>query len=524
MGNIFGKSEKFKQEYCCSIVRIGELAPVENSDNLVKTIINGRTIISNKKDIRTGDVMFYADNETQLKAMFLQVNNQFRDYRLNINHKEIEACKASIESARKDIEKIEKDSADPKEGNDMGAFLCVPTVERLQAIIESNEKRIKEGTGFFEDNGRVRMIRLRGSYSMGYVFPKSAMEALYPEIRDINLDDYVGEQFDTVCGTLFVKAYVPKIKSYTTGKGHANKRLKSYDKLIEGEFMFHYDTAPLHKVMDRFEPEQTVVISRKIHGTSAIFANVKVRVPHTIRTGIGLLDRFLNKVVPERLRGTDVTYDHLYSSRRVILNRYMNDKPETADAAWRAEWNERFAKYVPEGWTMYGELVGYYTGTSKGVQSNYDYGCDEGTSKLMVYRITKTGDDGSKTELEVDEVQNFMKVLINTSPELEPHIMLLDIVYRGRFCDLYPEIPTDDVAKWREYTLERMKSDERFHMEKDEPLCRNKVPAEGVVLRIVGDPLKEAFKLKCEKFLDREAKLIDKGEVDAEMAEEYGEE
>ena len=58
-------------------------------------------------------------------------------------------------------------------------------------------------------------------------------------------------------------------------------------------------------------------------------------------------------------------------------------------------------------------------------------------------------------------------------------------------------------------------------MEKPEPMCIQKVPREGIVLRIDNDPLREAFKLKTVAFFEREQKLIDQGEVDGEMLEGY---
>jgi hypothetical protein len=52
-------------------------------------------------------------------------------------------------------------------------------------------------------------------------------------------------------------------------------------------------------------------------------------------------------------------------------------------------------------------------------------------------------------------------------------------------------------------------------------MCKNKVPREGIVIRIDGDVKSEAWKLKCYKFLGAEAAAMDKGEVDAEMMEGY---
>jgi hypothetical protein len=59
-------------------------------------------------------------------------------------------------------------------------------------------------------------------------------------------------------------------------------------------------------------------------------------------------------------------------------------------------------------------------------------------------------------------------------------------------------------------------------MEMNEPHCRNVVPREGIIVRIENDPIKEAFKLKCLKFLGKEAAEMDKGETtDMEMAARY---
>jgi hypothetical protein len=82
---------------------------------------------------------------------------------------------------------------------------------------------------------------------------------------------------------------------------------------------------------------------------------------------------------------------------------------------------------------------------------------------------------------------------------------------------LYPEISTE--YHWRENVLEALKNDKMFGMEEMEPLNITKMPREGIVIRIQDDPVAEAFKLKCIKFLEKEAKNIDKGEVDMEMIE-----
>lgn len=58
-------------------------------------------------------------------------------------------------------------------------------------------------------------------------------------------------------------------------------------------------------------------------------------------------------------------------------------------------------------------------------------------------------------------------------------------------------------------------NDKRFYMEMDSPHCVNKVPHEGVVIKI-DDGITRAFKLKCFRFLNKEQELLDKGESNIE--------
>ena len=72
---------------------------------------------------------------------------------------------------------------------------------------------------------------------------------------------------------------------------------------------------------------------------------------------------------------------------------------------------------------------------------------------------------------------------------------------------------------WHDNVLAELK---KFpSMEEDEPLCKNKVPREGIVIRIENGT-RMAFKLKCLKFYEAEGKNLGKT-VDIEMQAEYGE-
>ena len=71
---IFTLSENAKLEYSCTVVQIGEVKPVEGSDFLGSTLVNGNPIVVRKDQIKEGDIMIYAPIETVLNKQFLSVN------------------------------------------------------------------------------------------------------------------------------------------------------------------------------------------------------------------------------------------------------------------------------------------------------------------------------------------------------------------------------------------------------------------------------------------------------------------
>lgn len=295
-----------------------------------------------------------------------------------------------------------------------------------------------------------------------------------------------------------------------------------------------------------------LTISLKEHGTSAIFANILVKHPIVLTP----VQRIINKHIKKTIRNTSITfgksknknisnscykklhmlekhiipsytlkYGNVYSSRGVIKNEFINQNVTSGfykTDVW-GEYNKLISPYIEKGMSLYGEIVGYVSGSQKMIQKSYDYGCMEGENYLMIYRITTKDKDGVKKEWNVTDVEKWTKNLLKKHPELKKNVHPIKILYHGTLADLYPEISTTD--HWHENILEAMKADKmHFGMEEDEPYCKNKVPREGIVIRIDNDKKPEVFKLKCLKFYQRERKMIDKGEVDIEMVQGYTEE
>lgn len=479
---IFSQSPDMKKEYCCTVVRIGEILPIEGKDVIGQTLVNGFPVVIRKDQVHEGDILFYAKTECQLTTEFCSCNNLFDD----------------------------------------------PVM---------NKDQTKKG--YFNKYGRVRIVKLGGVPSMGYLFSDTEMLNFMSTVginEAFNMKELVGTEFDTVGGQLFCKPFVPPTEDNVhVGQGKRTKRdkkLKRFNRMIPGEFAFHYDTNQFEDNVHRFRPEDEVSISVKLHGTSAIIGNIKVREPKYQTGFLGKLYTKHFEYLPKFLQFVKKKYDYVYSSRSVIINQDINPHDTGSGYAGGLVQREieRYGRMFKEldvlspGMTIYGEIVGYYTGTSTPIQkigNAFDYGCKPGESKLMIYRIVSEQSDGTKCEWNVPEIREWTDNLKIRIPDLANEIHTIDVLYTGMLKDLYPDLDTE--THWHQNLLDRMKNESRWYMEGNEPLCKCKVPREGIVIRKINDPIKEAFKLKCMKFRFKEAEKVDRGEVDVEMEQAYAE-
>lgn len=506
--NLFTLSEKGASgEYTASIVRVRNLRPIEGSDFLVLAEAAGEDVVVRKDEVHEGDIMVYCRIETVLDPSFLSANNLFdvSNYFRNSNSAEYE-----------------------------------------RVLEESGKDEARKLCGYFNKHGRVRIARLRGCPSKGFLFGKDALVKWNPEFSEINLEDYLDIPFwDTIDGSEFIKVYIPFVPGR---RGHGGRgsgeREKRFDRIIPEYFSFHYDTGQLTTLIRDLRPTDVVDISVKLHGTSTINGRILTKAPIKLNP----VERMLNKAWEKKARSLKIPkygknrdkilekksnylgrqkpnktikYDDIYSSRKVIQNQYISGGINPAlgyysSDVWNLYYNLLKGK-LEKGTTIYGEIVGYVENDHKMIQKGYDYGCDTGKSKLMIYRVVHQEEGEKKVELDVPEVLEFTKKLIKKYPELKDRIHPIDLLYHGTLQDLYPDLDPKD-EDWAYNVLGRLKHEERFGMEEREPLCKNNVPREGIVVRVSGDP-RFCAKLKCAEFLGVEAKNVDKGEVDIEMAQ-----
>lgn len=370
--------------------------------------------------------------------------------------------------------------------------------------------------GYFQSKGRVRAVALRGIPSQGFLFKVVELAHLY-EISPTHFN--VGDTFDTIgseplvtkyvkgtekaTNTASKKSRVPKWLDATIGILPRCVRRKCYiavnsyynkgnegikAQIVDGQFKFHYKTEHLGKNIWLLGPNDQITVSGKLHGTSAIYANILCN-----RT-LGIFDSLRNWFSDDI---PTIEYKFVYSSRSILKNR--RDEKFTDDV-WGTIAAELHAE-IPEGFTVYGEIVGY-TPTGKTIQKNYDYGCRKDECQLRVYRITEhMGEEGVR-ELSWDEIDEFChKKGLQTVP----------VYYTGLAQELFPDIPLD--KDWNTNFLTKLKE---VYLDIQCAECTTGVVNEGIVLRIENGATVPAFKFKSPKFLLQETKERDNDESNME--------
>ena len=359
----------------------------------------------------------------------------------------------------------------------------------LYTSSEMNEDNTKKG--FIEKSRRVKAIKLRGVISNGLLLPLD----LFPQGLK------VGDEFTHIDGVEYVikyKAPITQTDPLTKKDTKRNNKIKRFNRMIEGQFSFHDSTSHLVKNLHRLTPNTVVSITDKLHGCNGVVGNVLVKKELTLRERIA---KFFG------INVHDTYYDVIYSSRSVIKNSTIN-KEKCGGFYGEDVWGvvkKEVEHLIPKGISLYGEICGY-TPENKMIQKGYDYFCKEREHMFMVFRITQTNVDGHTIEFTPTQIKTFCDSRGLKHSEY--------IKFFGELSTFLPMKEGEDLEIWRirlyDYLIE-------LYTEKDCSLCVNKVPEEGIVLRIEdGKNEYNAFKLKSQRFILGEVAEQDKGETNIE--------
>jgi tRNA-binding EMAP/Myf-like protein len=349
---------------------------------------------------------------------------------------------------------------------------------------------------------RVKAIKLKGIISDGMLLPISSLK-----FNDdvYNLDLKPGDEFTTINEIVLCEKYFIPCRNSNPG-GNAPKQPKKINRLVENQFYFHNDTDNLRKNIHKINPDDIIGIHYKKHGTSIVVGNVLVK------KNLKWYEKFAKKL---GIQVVDTQYDIVYSSRKVIKNQYLN---EETGAGYYGEdiWGvvaKEIGHLIPKTWTLYGEVLGFTPGGSP-IQGKYDYGCKYGEHKFYVYKISVVNSDGKVIYLTDKQIEEYCEKVGLLYKDTFIYYGSIDNLFESKdFTDWEVLVNENVKDSWKETLLEYL---EYKYNEKDCYMCVNKVPEEGIVLRVERTFEYEAYKLKSKRFILMESDAQEKEETNLE--------
>lgn len=413
------KSKNLTENYSARICRIENLKKHPNADRLLIANINNRSITVGI-NVKVGDLGVFCPLESRLSLEFLSKFNLFRDKLKN---------------------------SDPEKG------------------------------GFFENDGRVKCLKLRNIVSEGYWFDLSLLsEFSNMSVEELNACE--NESFDTVNGIEFIEKY----EHWTQQEPSTNSTKNKKNKPVPDQFKFHFNTSHFVDNLHKLTNNSVVYITSKLHGTSFVCGNLYVPRKLTI------IDK-LAQLCGVKVQKSE--YSIVASSRTVIKDESTKDKGFYEIDIWTL-WRDRIAHKLQKGITIYGEIVGYLP-TGKWIQKGYDYELPNNTSTLYVYRITQTNLDGEVVELSWNAVKDYCNAYqLQHVPELKSLI-------------------------WKEEEISKLEFCENLKISYLEKILPNGMPDEGICVRIDEGLSVEIFKMKSKLFYLHETKELDQLEIMTEL-------
>jgi RNA ligase (TIGR02306 family) len=223
-------------------------------------------------------------------------------------------------------------------------------------------------TSYLRKGGRVRTVKLRGVYSECLIIPMTYVQGV-KRVEGADCMEMLG-----------ITKYEPPVRQVQLAGG---RKIKYKD---NPNFHVYYKFPNLKNVAGLFTEEDTVQITRKIHGTNARYGIVKknkLSFWDKVKKFFGLADKWIN-------------YEYVYGSHNVEKGSdsngfYSTDVWRTIDEKYGIK--EKLWKYVKdmqhpdsigEGFILYGEIYG------AGIQKNYEYGLKD--IEFVGFDIKKNGE------------------------------------------------------------------------------------------------------------------------------------
>ena len=366
------------------------------------------------------------------------------------------------------------------------------------------------------DKRNIKAIKLRGERSDGLAMPIDCVA--YTGVDMSNLTE--GLVITMLNGHEICNKYIPRSKPHNGGTKLGNRARKKRVP-IAPLFAEYADTEQLAYNLSAFKPGDQIEITLKMHGTSQRTAYL----PVFKKFKRSLLDIIL------RREGTPVyEYGYISGTRRTVLENYNGGF--YGSNSFREKHSKFFEGKLQKGEEIFYEVVGFTDSGAPimgdgnneklgkdfvkeyGKTTRFSYGCEPGESKIYVYRMTITNEDGYTVEYTPD----FMRYRCEQmGVECVP-------VFAKTFIPEYTILPDDVGSPTETNAGEYVKNmAEQFYAGPD-PVGKTHT-REGVVVRIVNRPKFTAYKHKNFEFKVLEGLIKETAAApDMEEAQEVTEE
>lgn len=350
-----------------------------------------------------------------------------------------------------------------------------------------------EKTGFFEKNGRVRAQLFRGNESDGFWIPIESLTFTGIPLKEFK----EGQTFNELNGVTIVTKYVipERQKGGPNGEKTADTTAEDLG-ILAGQFELHGKTKHIAQNLGLLTKEDRVSVTIKKHGTSAVAG--KPLCKNKLTWYQKILQFFRLKSYPDKV------YKLVAASRSKIKD---TNRKSTRFDLW-VDNAKRIEPLIQNGYVLYGEIVGAFP-TGKLIQKGYDYGYTD-DYEFFIYKIVNNNEN--KRSLTYAEIVAYCD-LMNFEADLLKYncrkLVPIELVKQGTIEYLALNTPTlNRITDENVFQIvfDRLKSE----VEIMEPLCKNKVPREGYVIRIENpEEMKNrpAYKLKSflfKKFEDEQ--------------------
>ena len=234
----------------------------------------------------------------------------------------------------------------------IGSLVVIATTDAVIPLELSEDIGI---TSYLRKGNRVRTVKLRGVYSECLIIPHKFVRSAYM-LEGTDLMSH-----------LSISKYEPPVRQVQLSSG---RKIKYRD---NQNFHIYYKFPNLKNVDGMFTEEDTVEITRKIHGANARYGIVK-------KSKLSLLDKIRKFFW---LHDDWIDYEFVYGSHNMEKGStsqgfYSTDVWKTVGEKYKIEeklWDYVKCRYtnpdIGNGVIVYGEVYG------AGIQKGYDYGLDE---------------------------------------------------------------------------------------------------------------------------------------------------